>query len=78
MRFAVLTTGGAFDLPEEAAMELLKHSDTLAERGVTVDRPKSLSLDALNRGAPGGYSRERWASLGHGHAHIREPNSPQC
>ena len=43
-------------------MELLKHSDTLAERGVTVDRPKSLSLDALNRGAPprdGGFSR--WA-----------------
>ncbi len=41
-------------------MELLKHSDTLAERGVTVDRPKSLSLDALNRGTPprdGGFSR---------------------
>ena len=44
-------------------MELLKHSDTLAERGVTVDRPKSLSLDILSRGGPsraGGFSRDRW------------------
>jgi hypothetical protein len=55
-----LSAGAAFDLPEDAAMELLAQKATLEERSVVVDRPKSLSMDVLNRGPPprdGGFSR---------------------
>ena len=55
----LIRAGAAFDLPEEAAQELLAQKATLAERNVIVDRPKSLSMDVLNRGPPrdGGFSK---------------------